>query len=797
MRAATPSRAESRRSSAHAGPVGERSPSELLGLQREAGNRAVTALVRSVQRVGGWSDADKRQGKGQAPGDPKTGWNVEEHAVGTIRRIPLDGLTGGLQANPGESESAGKLTSEDVAGKVKGAPRSDKDEQKGRGRAIALVPTLVKTDDPVEVFFHLHGNTEKESRGFGGWRQHKTSREVRDVARDRIAQQIESANSPQTVGLLPQGVMESNFGQISVDPYIRDAFDRLVEIGAWAKAPTKFTVVLSSHSGGGFTIGRMLRGATGFQLPASIKTLVLFESLHDRRFDKDPAKRYDQVEQFATWIEGMLADHLAFLNSSAEAPDKKARLDAATRFRLVWDPDGTYNGNYVRMREHLDKWFDTNKTAIGTNEKVLRDLIVFDPRKGVGHEGIVRAGVADALTGAVPAPPAPKPATPATPTTPPPKGSNVVPVQRDLAAKTNDYSPVFLSIGEALAPLVKARSVTQIRDGDLEMWGSTVDAAKPDVVSAFQGKGFSKAAQMADAVHNRNNVTIFTEGWDPQYGGARIGGTPREDTLSRQTDRPLTAAERDAARTVFSGALRMDGVTISESTVIALGGYARTIPDHIYFPNGSFDEPGFVPWLIHELTHVWQYQRGAPMGNVIVSAFRGHYDYGGEEGLRKAWADGDNFADFGFEQQGDILQHYYERARAGIDTSAFEPFVAQVRSGVIDQRLPEVKPITPLPLGTLDEHALNEKFRARIESEIIAQLKLYPQGDRATLARRDKVLELFRNFVGYWSGTYRDRIDARAPDDELATLLYSRMSSTTVTGIRDLLAGKAAKKKSR
>jgi hypothetical protein len=259
----------------------------------------------------------------------------------------------------------------------------------------------------VQVFFHLHGNTEMESRGFAGWRQHKVSREVRDVARDRIAQQIESANSPQIVGLLPQGVMASNFGQISVDSYIRDAFDRLVEVGAWKKAPTSFTVVLSSHSGGGFTIGKMLSGAKGFQLPANIKTLVLFESLHDRRFDKDPAKRYDQVDQFANWIEGMVADHLAFLNSSAKASDKKARLDAATRFRLVWDPDGSYNKNYVRIGQHLDNWFDTNKAAIGTNEKVLRDLIVFDPRKGVGHEGIVRAGLADALTGAVPASPAP------------------------------------------------------------------------------------------------------------------------------------------------------------------------------------------------------------------------------------------------------------------------------------------------------------------------------------------------------------------------------------------------------
>src|SRR5205814_5746678 len=136
-----------------------------------------------------------------------------------------------------------------------------------------------------------------------------------------------------------------------------------------------------------------------------------------KRFDPDPKKRFDQVDQFATWIDGMLADHLAFLNSSAKPAEKQARLDAATRIRLVWDPNGTYDPNYVRMGKRLDQWFDDHKSTIGTNEKVLRDLIIFDPKTGVGHEGIVRAGVTDALTGApgagIPPPPPPKAPPPA------------------------------------------------------------------------------------------------------------------------------------------------------------------------------------------------------------------------------------------------------------------------------------------------------------------------------------------------------------------------------------------------
>src|SRR5688500_19711464 len=61
----------------------------VLTLHREAGNRAVTRLVQSVQRAVGWSDASK---KGHA-------WNADERKVGKVRRIPLEGLAEGLSMN--------------------------------------------------------------------------------------------------------------------------------------------------------------------------------------------------------------------------------------------------------------------------------------------------------------------------------------------------------------------------------------------------------------------------------------------------------------------------------------------------------------------------------------------------------------------------------------------------------------------------------------------------------------------------------------------------------------------------
>ena len=281
---------------------------------------------------------------------------------------------------------------------MKGARRSDLAEQKGQGRAIALVPSGIVATKAVTVFFHLHGNTEFESRGFGGVATTPESAEVRDVARDRVSQQIEAANSTQVVGILPQGVNESDFGQISPDAYIRYAFDRLTKVGAWKKAPPSFQVVLSAHSGGGFTVGRMVKGWKGYQLPANLKTLVLFEALHARPNDPDPKRRFDQVADFGNWIEGMLSDHLAYLNDPAvSAPAKQARLDAATQVRLYWDPN-----------KGLTPSTSGRASASTTGSRVTRPSShelsgAAQPRRpgaepGVTYEGIVGAGITESLT---------------------------------------------------------------------------------------------------------------------------------------------------------------------------------------------------------------------------------------------------------------------------------------------------------------------------------------------------------------------------------------------------------------
>ncbi len=151
--------------------------------------------------------------------------------------------------------------------------------------------------------------------------------------------------------------------------------------------------------------------------------------------------------------------------------------------------------------------------------------------------------------------------------------------------------------------------------------------------------------------------------------------------------RVLSPPERTAAQHVFGSSLNMDRVRLGKSAVMGAGENARTPGETIYFPPGAFKESftDFMPWLIHELTHVWQTQHGISVLTKIwwaLHAIRGNpYNYGGEAGLRAAAAQGKHFTDFNTEQQGDICRNYYIAQRDGQDVSAYLPFIREIQGG--------------------------------------------------------------------------------------------------------------------
>jgi hypothetical protein len=178
--------------------------------------------------------------------------------------------------------------------------------------------------------------------------------------------------------------------------------------------------------------------------------------------------------------------------------------------------------------------------------------------------------------------------------------------------------------------------------------------------------------------------------------------------------RHLTADEVAEARLVFGSGLDYRRAFVAENArwpdlVDKVGAKfqkrMRTKADHnaitlgntSYFPvmlrtGAEFVGAGQlrdIGWLIHELTHQWQFQR---MGwsyftgalRVQLREGRRSYDYrrehpSHEAALLAAVAAGRRLASFNPEQQGDLARDYYIRCKLNQDCTPWDPFIAELR----------------------------------------------------------------------------------------------------------------------
>ncbi len=96
-----------------------------------------------------------------------------------------------------------------------------------------------------------------------------------------------------------------------------------------------------------------------------------------------------------------------------------------------------------------------------------------------------------------------------------------------------------------------------------------------------------------------------------------------------------------------------------------------------------------MTWLIHELTHQWQYQN---LGwrylkdalHIQLKEGQRSYDYkrnfgSHEDALNAAFKSGQKFVQFNPEQQGDIARDYYFRLKRKTDCRPWEPFVQELQ----------------------------------------------------------------------------------------------------------------------
>ncbi|MDX1614737.1 MAG: DUF4157 domain-containing protein [Candidatus Promineifilaceae bacterium] len=172
-----------------------------------------------------------------------------------------------------------------------------------------------------------------------------------------------------------------------------------------------------------------------------------------------------------------------------------------------------------------------------------------------------------------------------------------------------------------------------------------------------------------------------------------VGGPELVELLWRaftQTRR-LTAAEIAVAESVLGPeALQYEDVRVASGgflgPVFERNGQRAFATWHTV--NLPAMRAGDLPLLVHELTHVLQYER---VGSVYIGQGlwvqyrkgRAAYDYGGQDGLQQAISAGKQYRDYNREQQGQIAQDFCAHQLVGRETDVYAPFIAQLRQGLL------------------------------------------------------------------------------------------------------------------
>jgi hypothetical protein len=177
----------------------------------------------------------------------------------------------------------------------------------------------------------------------------------------------------------------------------------------------------------------------------------------------------------------------------------------------------------------------------------------------------------------------------------------------------------------------------------------------------------------------------------------------------RKIKRPLREWEIAEARKVFGSTIDYAAVRVHEGSgwtdsANRLGMWLKRIPrpadyrpnaitlgNHCYFPIrlpetlDSWDHWSYsFGWVIHELTHAWQYQNfgWGYLFRALSAQFRlgaKAYDFGDAAGLAAAIAEGKDFMWFNPEQQGSIAQTFYDYQRLNWGVSAWAPFIDEIK----------------------------------------------------------------------------------------------------------------------
>ena len=131
------------------------------------------------------------------------------------------------------------------------------------------------------------------------------------------------------------------------------------------------------------------------------------------------------------------------------------------------------------------------------------------------------------------------------------------------------------------------------------------------------------------------------------------------NSILKPNTRPLSARERDLAFSIFGNQVRYDLVQIDDRAYLGCKHYHFAyVGFNVINCWGSLRGPHFI----HEMVHVWQFQR---FGSVYIPrALKAQhsaagYNYGGAPAVIKAATQGQSLLDFNYEQQADLVSDYF------------------------------------------------------------------------------------------------------------------------------------------
>lgn len=259
-----------------------------------------------------------------------------------------------------------------------------------------------------------------------------------------------------------------------------------------------------------------------------------------------------------------------------------------------------------------------------------------------------------------------------------------------MSSTSVEQSAEAPGLRSALQELIDAGKLKEVHSGNgRTSWFAPVydsGVTRDEVRGALDSAGYGKAAELSAAIFDKHAEFLYSNRTMTTITLFYTRSTTRE-RLSEQTSRSMTEWEIGEARTVFGSAIDYADVTVEHGSIsselFAVGGRPRTVGNTVSIPEERSVE---MPLLIHELTHVWQYQKSgwtyAPKA-LWAQATEGYgYASGGksaEGSLLEARKSGRTFFSFNQEQQGNILRDYYRRTRNGDDVAAWQPFVNDVK----------------------------------------------------------------------------------------------------------------------